>query len=87
MDREPKLRVLLFSPAQQAIEFVGRAVPAVRPEPKFTDEVPLMRPVATGAPRAAGGIDRQGLALGGAGMLGLGAALVFAGRPAPRSPA
>lgn len=49
MDKEPKLRLFLYSPAQQAVEFVGRAVPAVRPEPKFTDEVPLMRPVAIGA--------------------------------------
>lgn len=47
MDRRPELRLFLFSPAQQAVEFVGRAVPAVRPEPKFIDEVPLMRPVAT----------------------------------------
>lgn len=46
MDKEPKLRLFLFSPAQQAVEFVGRAVPAVRPEAKFTDEVPLMEPVA-----------------------------------------
>ena len=45
MDKEPKLRLFLFSPAQQAIEFVGRTLPAVRPEPKFCDEVPLMRPV------------------------------------------
>jgi hypothetical protein len=45
MDKEPKLRLFLFSPAQQAIEFVGRALPAVRPEAKFTDEVPLMSPV------------------------------------------
>lgn len=45
MDRHPGLRLFLFSPAQQAVEFVGRAIPAVRPEPKFTDEVPLMRPV------------------------------------------
>ncbi len=45
MDKEPKLRLFLFSPAQQAIEFVGRALPAVRPEAKFTDEVPLMRPI------------------------------------------
>lgn len=44
MDTEPSLRLFLFSPAQQAIEFVGRAIPAVRPEPKFCDEVPLMRP-------------------------------------------
>ncbi|MFO0787094.1 MAG: nitrous oxide reductase family maturation protein NosD [Phycisphaerales bacterium] len=46
LDKQPALRLFLFSPAQQAIEFVGRAVPAVRPEAKFTDEVPLMRPVA-----------------------------------------
>ncbi len=46
MDKRPALRLFLFSPAQQAVEFVGRAIPAVRPEAKFTDEVPLMRPVA-----------------------------------------
>ena len=45
LDKEPKLRILQFSPAQQAIEFVGRALPAVRPEPKFVDECPLMAPV------------------------------------------
>lgn len=45
LEREPSLRLFLFSPAQQAVEFVGRAIPAVRPEPKFVDEVPLMRPV------------------------------------------
>jgi nitrous oxidase accessory protein len=45
MDKEPSLRLFLFSPAQQAIEFVGRAIPAVRPEAKFSDEVPLMSPV------------------------------------------
>lgn len=45
MDKHPALRLFLFSPAQQAIELVGRAVPAIRPEAKFTDEVPLMRPV------------------------------------------
>lgn len=45
MDKEPKLRLFLFSPAQQAVEFVGRAIPAVRPEAKFTDPWPLTRPV------------------------------------------
>lgn len=44
LDREPKLRLLLYSPAQQAIEFVGKALPTTRPEPKFADEVPRMRP-------------------------------------------
>ncbi len=46
MDRDPRMRLFLFSPTQHAIEFVGRAMPTIRPEPKFVDEVPLMRPVA-----------------------------------------
>jgi len=46
LDREPKLRFLLFSPVQQAVELVGRALPSIRPEPKFCDEYPLMAPVA-----------------------------------------
>ncbi len=45
MDREPKLRLFLFSPAQQAIEMAARAFPAVRPRPKFVDTSPLMIPV------------------------------------------
>jgi len=49
LDREPKLRLFLFSPAQQAIEFVGRALPAVRPAAKFTDEVPRMKPFSAAA--------------------------------------
>jgi nitrous oxidase accessory protein len=44
VDREPKLRLWLFSPAQEAIEFMARAVPAVQPEPKFEDASPLVRP-------------------------------------------
>lgn len=57
MDREPKLRLLMFSPVQQAIEFVGRALPAIRPEPKFSDLYPLMRPAGATlvAPARAGG--------------------------------
>lgn len=49
LEKQPSLRLFVFSPAQQAIEFVGRALPAVRPEPKFADEVPLMRPVTVPA--------------------------------------
>lgn len=76
MDKEPRLRLFLFSPAQQAVEFVGRAVPAVRPEPKFTDEVPLMRPVAIGrtVPPAPGALGR--LAVTGAAMLLVGGAVL-----------
>ncbi len=84
LDRRPALRLFLFSPAQQAIEFVGRAIPAIRPEAKFTDEVPLMRPVDVDAapthpaPRAV-------MAGSAAGLLGLGAGIVaWAGWPPPR---
>ncbi len=50
MDRDPKLRLFLFSPAQQAIELASEAFPAFRPRPKVTDSAPLMRPVAIAAP-------------------------------------
>lgn len=49
MDREPKLRLLLFSPAQQAVEMAARIVPLVQPQPKLTDTAPLMAPVAVAA--------------------------------------
>lgn len=85
LDSEPKLRILIFSPAQQAIEFVGRALPAIRPEPKFTDEVPLMRPVVTVAGDPNIDASPRGLA-GVAGiLLALGAGVVVAARP-PRRP-
>ena len=42
--REPSLRLFMFSPIHQAVEFIARAVPAVRPEPKFTDYYPLIEP-------------------------------------------
>lgn len=80
LDKEPKLRLFLFSPAQQAVEFVGRAVPAIRPEPKFSDEWPLVRPVAI----AMGAQPRQNrhAALAGvaAGFLGAGLGVVLLGR-------
>jgi nitrous oxidase accessory protein len=47
IDREPKLRLLLFSPSHDAIEFIGRAMPAVRPQAKFSDSNPIMTPTAS----------------------------------------
>lgn len=86
MDREPKLRILLFSPAQQAVEFVGRALPAVLPEPKFTDEVPLMRPVvAAGAPGTPPG-RRAVLAATSGALLALGIGIARAGIATPEHP-
>jgi nitrous oxidase accessory protein len=52
MDREPGLRLFLFSPAQQAVELASQAFPIVRPRPLMTDEAPLMRPVRADIPAA-----------------------------------
>lgn len=81
MDRQPSLRLFLFSPAQHAVEFVGRAIPAVRPEPKFVDEVPLMKPVdvrtrPAPVPNALARLAATGVALG-----LLGAGLLWGARP------
>jgi len=45
LDREPYLRMLIYSPAAQAIEFAATAFPIVRPVPKFTDEAPRIEPL------------------------------------------
>jgi nitrous oxidase accessory protein len=79
-DRHPKLRLFLFSPSQQAVEFVARAVPAVRPEPKFFDDGPRVTPVAgpAGGPREAP--SRAWLALAGGALLLGGLALLLPAR-------
>jgi nitrous oxidase accessory protein len=75
IDREPTLRLLLFSPAEQAIEFVGRALPAVEPETRFSDPAPLVRPANAGMQVAAGAAPTSGpsslVLLGIAGAIGL----------------
>lgn len=80
LEREPKLRMFLFSPAQQAVEFVGRALPAVAPEPRFADEWPLTRlaPVDAVPPRAS---PDRGAGAASAGLLAASAIIVAAGGP------
>lgn len=51
MDQNPPLRLFMYSPVEQAVDFAARAIPFVRPQPKMTDELPLMKPVMpTGLP-------------------------------------
>ena len=51
MQEEPLLRMFMYSPASNAIDFAARAFPLVKPKPKLVDERPLMAPVVpTGAP-------------------------------------
>ena len=45
MDQNSSLRLFLYSPAEQAVDFAARAIPFVKPQPKMMDEVPLMEPV------------------------------------------
>ena len=44
MQREPALRLFLYSPATDALDFAARAFPVVRPQPKLEDTAPLMAP-------------------------------------------
>lgn len=79
VDRNPSLRMFLFSPAQQAIEFVARAIPAVRPEVKFADQYPLTAPPVLhvdAAPGAGTGL----LAVLAAGLFAVAAGVILAGR-------
>ncbi|MBI4791130.1 MAG: nitrous oxide reductase family maturation protein NosD [Chloroflexi bacterium] len=55
-DREPMLRMLIYSPAQQAIEFASSAFPIVRPKVKFSDPAPSIQPL----PLPAFAANRQG---------------------------
>jgi nitrous oxidase accessory protein len=79
IDREPKLRLLLFSPSHDAIEFIGRAMPAVRPQPKFSDSHPIMSPIES---RIDARADCNPWPMRGAaaGMLALAAMLLLAAR-------
>ncbi len=42
-DSSPALRLFLFSPASQAIDFAAAAFPSLRPDPKAIDEAPQMQ--------------------------------------------
>jgi ABC-type multidrug transport system fused ATPase/permease subunit len=67
MDQNSSLRLFLYSPVEQAVNFAARAVPFVRPQPKLVDEVPMMTPlIPAGLPtlKAAGLQVEQTLLLG-----------------------
>lgn len=51
MQQEPNLRLFLYSPATNAIDFAAKAFPFVRPQPKLEDTHPMMTPqIPVGAP-------------------------------------
>lgn len=69
MQQEPLLRLFIYSPASNAIDFAARAFPLVQPKPKLTDEEPQMAPRIPDAPP----LPQQG----GRGWLLLGPALLL----------
>ncbi|HKZ83597.1 MAG TPA: nitrous oxide reductase family maturation protein NosD [Anaerolineae bacterium] len=72
-DREPRLRMLLYSPAVQAIEFAATAFPLVRPQPKLTDPAPLAEPVALPAGMGSAEAAAVSMPIAALALLGLGA--------------
>jgi nitrous oxidase accessory protein len=51
LGQQPELRLFLYSPAVNAVEFAARAFPMIRPQPILEDTAPLTEPVfPTGAP-------------------------------------
>jgi nitrous oxide reductase family maturation protein NosD len=42
IDRIPELRLFIYSPVTRALELAADAFPVIKPEPKLTDERPLM---------------------------------------------
>jgi nitrous oxidase accessory protein len=73
-DREPMLRVLLYSPAAQAIEFAGASFPIIKPQPKLVDESPRLQPAALPSWAVAPKRPAWPMTLLGLGLLACGAA-------------
>jgi len=65
MDREPRLRLFLFGPGQQAVEMASHAFPVVKPKVRATDTAPLMR----ATPIEAGVLPAPATGWSGAGLL------------------
>jgi nitrous oxidase accessory protein len=89
-DTEPRLRMILHSPAAQAMEFAAAAFPIVRPQSSLIDASPRLAPAALpdfALPEAAAPapLILAGILLAGAGLVGGGLAYVQSGSAAPRA--
>jgi nitrous oxidase accessory protein len=87
---EPNLRLFVHSPAQQAIEFTGRALPELRPESVLVDPSPLALPPKLDTAVAGPGAGGMRMAVGAAVLLSMAGACVIGmgierGLPATKS--
>jgi len=71
MEKEPQLRLFLYSPATNAIEFAAKAFPLVKPQPKLVDERPLTAPVIPSMAPALPQAENQGWGLLALALVGL----------------
>ncbi|MGB3713112.1 MAG: nitrous oxide reductase family maturation protein NosD [Candidatus Promineifilaceae bacterium] len=79
MDRDSSLRLFIYSPVEQAVDFAARAVPFVKPQPKMVDEAPLMQPeVPAGLPLKEEG-DKATMWIASLGLLLMAAAILVFG--------
>jgi nitrous oxidase accessory protein len=79
MDNEPRLQMILYSPAAQAVEFAAATFPIVRPEAKLVDPAPRLAPAdlpefARADPASAAPLLLAGALLVGVGLVGGGLA-------------
>jgi nitrous oxidase accessory protein len=77
IDQNSALRLFVYSPVEQAVDFAARAIPFVKPQPTLSDEAPMMQPIIpAGLPETVEG-DNRPMWLAALGLLSL-AALVLA---------
>ncbi|MBK8431974.1 MAG: hypothetical protein IPL28_12070 [Chloroflexi bacterium] len=51
LENNPELRLFVYSPSANAVDFAAKAFPIVRPQAKLIDDFPLMQPIVpTGTP-------------------------------------
>jgi nitrous oxidase accessory protein len=78
-DNDSSLRLFLYSPVEQAVDFAARAIPFVKPQPKLSDQSPLMDPVMPDGLPSVPKVGNEPLWLASAGMLILATILLSMG--------
>ena len=81
-DRHPELEFFNGTPAARAVDMAGRAFPNLRPEPKLTDEAPLVSvPDFPEVPTVSDDTSRPLLAITSVGLLAIALFIVAAATP------
>lgn len=76
MEKQPQLRLFLYSPATNAIEFAAKAFPLVKPQPKLVDERPLTSPIIPTMAPPLPQTENQGWGLVAVALVGLAGSII-----------